>query len=131
MRNRVLLIGPALAVLLVLIALAVPWRASDKAPEPASSAPAPSPASAPPALGTEGIGDPYFPLAGNGGYDVTAYDIQIRYDPPTGRIEGHTAITARATENLSRFNLDLRLPASAATVAPATSRSRPPNSRLK
>lgn len=116
MRNRILLIGPALAVLLVVIALILPWWGSDTAPPPASSAPSPSPASAPPAIGTDGIGDPYFPLAGNGGYDVTAYDIQVRYDPATDRIDGHTTITARATENLARFNLDLRLPASAATV---------------
>ena len=116
MRNRILLIGPALAVLLVVIALLVPWRGSNSPPAPASSASSPPPASAPPAIGASGIGDPYFPLAGNGGYDVTAYDIQIRYDPPTDRIEGHTTITARATENLARFNLDLRLPALAATV---------------
>ena len=116
MRKRVLFIGPALAVLLVLIALAIPWRASDTAPAPASSTPSRSPASAPPAIGTDGIGDPYFPLAGNGGYDITAYDIQVRYDPATDRIDGHTTITARPTENLSRFNLDLRLPASGATV---------------
>ena len=116
MRNRILLIGPALAVLLVVIALVVPWRDLNSPPAPASSASSPPPASAPPAIGASGIGDPYFPLAGNGGYDVTAYDIQIRYDPPSDRIEGHTTITARATENLARFNLDLRLPALAATV---------------
>ncbi|MBW0011514.1 MAG: M1 family metallopeptidase, partial [Pseudonocardiales bacterium] len=62
------------------------------------------------------IGDPYFPQAGDGGYDVTGYDIQVRYDPPTDRLEGHTTITAQATESLSRFDLDLRLPASAVTV---------------
>jgi aminopeptidase N len=69
-----------------------------------------------PVVGAAGIGDPYFPLAGNGGYDVTAYDIHVHYDPSTGRLEGHTTITATATESLSRFNLDLRLPASAVTV---------------
>jgi aminopeptidase N len=69
-----------------------------------------------PVAGGAGIGDRYFPLAGNGGYDVAAYDIRIRYDPPTDRIGGQTTITARATETLSRFNLDLRLPASAVTV---------------
>jgi aminopeptidase N len=115
-RNRILLIGPALAVLLVVIALVVPWRGTKSAGTRASSAPSPPPASAAPVIGSEGIGDPYFPLAGNGGYDVTAYDIQVRYDPPTGRLEGHTTITARATESLARFDLDLRLPALAATV---------------
>jgi aminopeptidase N len=114
MRNRALLIGPALAVLLVLVALVVPWRSSD--PAPPAPAPSSSLATAPPVIGSDGVGDPYFPRAGNGGYDVTAYDIHVRYDPPADRIEGQTTITALATESLSRFNLDLRLPASAATV---------------
>jgi len=114
------LIGPVLALLLVLVALVLvalvlPWRASRSAPVPALSRP-PSPAVAPPVVGADGIGDPYFPHAGNGGYNVTGYDIQIRYDPPTDRLEGHTTITAQATESLSRFDLDLRLPASAVTV---------------
>lgn len=112
-----LLIGPVLALLLVLVALAIPWRASKSAPaatpRPPSVTPAPTP---PPAVGADGIGDPYFPRAGNGGYDVTGYDIGVRYDPPTGRLEGHTTVTATATESLSRFDLDLRLPASAVTV---------------
>jgi aminopeptidase N len=108
------LIGPVLA-LLVLVALVIPWRTSQSAPVPATSRP-PSPAVAPPVVGADGIGDPYYPHSGNGGYDVTGYDIQIRYDPPTGRLEGHTTITAQATESLSRFDLDLRLPASTVTV---------------
>ena len=33
--------------------------------------------------GDPGIGDPYFPLDGNGGYDVDHYDLAIRYDPAT------------------------------------------------
>ncbi|MGH3824597.1 MAG: M1 family metallopeptidase [Pseudonocardiaceae bacterium] len=115
MRNRALLIGSALAVLVV-IALVVLWRSSDSVPAPTPVPPPLSRVAAPPVIGTEGIGDPYFPRAGNGGYDVTAYDINVRYDPPTGRLEGHTTITARTTENLSRFNLDLRLSASAAMV---------------
>jgi aminopeptidase N len=118
MRKRVaLLIGPVLALLLVLVALAVPWRAP-KSPPPATPRPpsATSATAAPPVVGAVGIGDPYFPRAGNGGYDVTGYDIKVRYDPPSDRLEGHTTITATATESLSRFDLDLRLPASAVTV---------------
>ena len=115
MRKRVL-IGPVLALLLVAIALVYPWQKSEPtpaAPTPTTRPPSPMP---PPRVGADGIGDPYFPRAGNGGYDVTGYDIQVRYDPPTDRVEGHTTIAARATDNLSRFNLDLRLPASAVTV---------------
>ncbi|MGH3887080.1 MAG: M1 family peptidase, partial [Pseudonocardiaceae bacterium] len=96
MRNRALLIGSGLALLLVLIAIVVfPWRSSD--PRPAPSVPPPPAAVFQPVPGAAGIGDPYFPHAGNGGYDVTGYDIEIRYDPPTDRLEGHTTITARAT----------------------------------
>ncbi|HET9254817.1 MAG TPA: M1 family metallopeptidase [Pseudonocardiaceae bacterium] len=114
MRNRAwLFIGPALAVVLVLVALLFPWKASEA---PSGLAPASSGAVPRPVMGSDGIGDPYFPQAGNGGYDVTSYDIQVRYDPPSDRLEGHTMIIARAIESLSRFNLDLRLPPSAVTV---------------
>ncbi|HWR48608.1 MAG TPA: M1 family metallopeptidase [Pseudonocardiaceae bacterium] len=110
------LVGSVLALLLlVLVALVVPWRRAPSAPVPATSRP-PSSAAPPPVVGAASIGDPYFPHAGDGGYDVTGYDIQVRYDPPTDRLEGHTTITAQATESLSRFDLDLRLPASAVTV---------------
>ena len=33
--------------------------------------------------GAPGLGDPYFPLAGNGGYDARHYDLDVAYDPPT------------------------------------------------
>ena len=32
--------------------------------------------------GAEGAGDAYFPFAGNGGYDVEHYDLDITYTPP-------------------------------------------------
>ena len=56
----------------------------------ASRHPAPSSARAPSfAPGAEGIGDPYFPTYGNGGYDVAGYDLKLRYDPASGRLERH------------------------------------------
>jgi aminopeptidase N len=58
----------------------------------------------------------YFPRSGNGGYQVTGYDIQFRYESATDRLHGQTTITAQATEDLSALKLDLRLPASAVTV---------------
>ena len=58
--------------------------------------------------GTPGIGDQYYPTDGNGGYDVQHYTLDVNYDPDTDRIAGHVTITAIATQNLSRFNLDLR-----------------------
>ncbi|WP_131737216.1 M1 family metallopeptidase [Actinomadura roseirufa] len=56
--------------------------------------------------GAAGAGDPYFPDMGNGGYDVSHYDIGLRYDPATKGLSAVTTITARATQNLSRFDLD-------------------------
>ncbi|MEV4759969.1 M1 family metallopeptidase [Micromonospora sp. NPDC049559] len=59
-------------------------------------------------VGAPGAGDDYFPLAGNGGYDVSHYDLDIRYEPATRAFTGAATISARATARLSRFNLDLR-----------------------
>ena len=57
--------------------------------------------------GASGVGDPYYPLDGNGGYDVDHYALDISYAPATGRITGVARIRAKATQDLSRFNLDL------------------------
>ncbi|WP_249714052.1 M1 family metallopeptidase [Rhizomonospora bruguierae] len=67
--------------------------------------------------GAAGIGDPYFPTYGNGGYDVLSYLLKVRYDPARDTLAGDATITATATQNLSRFNLDLsNQPVSAVTV---------------
>jgi len=58
--------------------------------------------------GAPGAGDPFFPLAGNGGYDVSHYGLTLSYDPPSNQLAGTAVITATATQNLSRFDLDLR-----------------------
>ena len=60
------------------------------------------------ATGSVGAGDPYFPRQGNGGYQVDHYDLQLSYDPATRRLAGTATISATATEQLSRFDLDLR-----------------------
>ncbi|MEW1691608.1 M1 family metallopeptidase [Streptomyces sp. NPDC091263] len=57
--------------------------------------------------GASGLRDPYFPKLGNGGYDVTHYDLTLDVDPAAHRLRGTAAITARATQDLSSFNLDL------------------------
>ncbi|WP_374728281.1 M1 family metallopeptidase [Catenuloplanes atrovinosus] len=77
--------------------------------------------------GADGLGDPYFPRYGNGGYDVGHYDIRVRYDPDSDRLSGNVAISATAVMPLRRFNLDFEgLPVSRAVVAgrPATTRQR-------
>lgn len=56
--------------------------------------------------GAPGIGDPYYPLDGNGGYDVEHYALDLAYDPATDELAGTATVTARATQSLSRFNLD-------------------------
>jgi aminopeptidase N len=61
-----------------------------------------------PQVGAPGLGDPFFPLAGNGGYDVAHYDLDLAYDPATKVLDGTAEIAATATESLSRFDLDLR-----------------------
>ncbi|HEU4449230.1 MAG TPA: M1 family metallopeptidase [Gaiellaceae bacterium] len=57
--------------------------------------------------GAPGVGDPYFPLDGNGGYDARHYLLDVKYDPATDVLAGDATMRARATQNLSSFNLDL------------------------
>ncbi|MGW4290346.1 M1 family metallopeptidase [Streptomyces sp. NPDC004673] len=56
---------------------------------------------------TAGVGDRLFPGLGNGGYDVTHYGLTLDYVPETNHLKGTAIITARATQDLSRFDLDL------------------------
>jgi aminopeptidase N len=58
--------------------------------------------------GSDGAGDPFFPQAGNGGYDVSHYSLELGYDPATHVLTGAAVVKATATQNLSRFDLDLR-----------------------
>ncbi|WP_026424162.1 M1 family metallopeptidase [Actinokineospora inagensis] len=79
-------------------------------------------AAAAPAPGSAGIGDPYYPNAGNGGYDVSHYDIRLTYQPATDVLAGTTTITATTTQELSRFDLDFGLKVTSVLVnnVPAT-----------
>ncbi|MHB9860813.1 M1 family metallopeptidase [Streptomyces sp. YIM S03343] len=58
--------------------------------------------------GGPGVRDPYFPKMGNGGYDVGHYGLTLAYDPGSHRLTGTAVITARATQDLSAFDLDLK-----------------------
>src|SRR3954469_19103827 len=58
--------------------------------------------------GAPGAGDPFFPLEGNGGYDVGHYKLRLDYDPVSRHLDASATITAQATQDLSRFDLDLR-----------------------
>ena len=65
--------------------------------------------------GEAGVGDPYFPLAGNGGIDVQSYGLQIDYEPPAGsaelvgQLDGRATISLVPTKDLASFHLDLRI----------------------
>ncbi|MFG1607310.1 M1 family metallopeptidase [Actinoplanes sp. NPDC049265] len=103
--------------LVLLLAAAGCTRASDPVPV---RTPVPQPTFS---AGTDGIGDDYFPAYGNGGYDVAGYDLNLRYDPASGKLGGTATITATATQDLSAFNLDLAgLTVSSVTVDRATAR---------
>jgi aminopeptidase N len=58
--------------------------------------------------GSSGLGDPFFPNAGNGGYDVSHYSLTLSYEPASNQLAGTAVVTATATQDLSRFDLDLR-----------------------
>jgi aminopeptidase N len=78
--------------------------------------------------GADGIGDPYFPLDGNGGYDVQSYDVHDRYHFGTGRLAGWTTVTLTATQDLSSFHLDFLLPVDEVLVdGMAAGHARPDN----
>jgi aminopeptidase N len=59
-----------------------------------------------PTPGAPGLGDPYYPTLGNGGYDALHYDLHLAIDVETGAVEGALALRARATQALSAFDLD-------------------------
>ena len=99
----------ALAALLPATAGAVPWHGHERPrvhPRPWTPPWHGGPLS--PQIGAPGLGDPFFPLAGNGGYDVSHYGLTLDYEPSTGQLTGAAVISARATQDLSRFDLDLR-----------------------
>lgn len=56
--------------------------------------------------GAPGLGDPYDPLLGNGGYDAQHYTLVLEVDFENIQLAGTVAIDAVATQNLSVFNLD-------------------------
>ena len=68
----------------------------------------------------DGIGDPYYPTAGNGGYQIDGYDLNLQYVPETNALTSTATLTGSVTseQGLSQFNLDLQpnLTVSAVTV---------------
>jgi aminopeptidase N len=101
--SRVRVVRGLMAALVGAGALALPAAATAAPGEPRFTA------------GAAGAGDAYFPFAGNGGYDVEHYDLDITYTPPpsapaplVGQLDGVATISLVAAQDLDRFNLDLR-----------------------
>ncbi|SDS97260.1 Peptidase family M1 [Friedmanniella luteola] len=60
-------------------------------------------------VGSPSGGDPYFPAAGNGGYQVRHYDLSLRYTPASRSLTGRARIEVTTRrEDLRSFSLDLR-----------------------
>jgi len=57
-------------------------------------------------VGTPGLNDVLFPMAGNGGIDVQHYALDIEWDNTTDIINVKAVLTIKATQQLSAFNLD-------------------------
>ncbi|MFD7655384.1 M1 family metallopeptidase [Actinosynnema sp. NPDC059797] len=66
--------------------------------------------------GPEGFGDPYYPRAGGGGYDVRHYDLDLAYEPATDVLTGTATIRLTTTADLSSIGFDFALPARSAEV---------------
>jgi aminopeptidase N len=54
----------------------------------------------------DSVGDPYFPEAGNTGYDVQHYTLEFNVGADLITLDAVTTIEARATNELPQFNLD-------------------------
>ena len=57
-------------------------------------------------VGSEGIGDSYFPTMGNGGYDTQHYLIDLNVDVARNLLDSRVRITADSLQDLEQFNLD-------------------------
>ncbi|HSS43359.1 MAG TPA: M1 family metallopeptidase [Solirubrobacterales bacterium] len=58
------------------------------------------------AFATKPGDEPFFPNAGNEGYDAIHYDVRLTYKPQGGRVKASTQVAAVATERLKSFSFD-------------------------
>jgi aminopeptidase N len=108
-RRWLLLIGVVAVVAMGALLVARPWSDDEPAARGATSSTT-STTDAPPVdgePGAPGVGDPYYPGLGNGGFDVEHYTLDLTWLADEGVLEGVTTIDATATQDLSRFDLDL------------------------
>lgn len=92
-------LAPAAAIT---VAVALTGPVSQAAGSPS----APTSPSAAPSPGAPGLGDPIFPLDGNGGYKVNRYVLDFDWQAPRTPFEAATTVKATTTQALSRFDLD-------------------------
>ena len=92
----------------VVAAAAIVARDGSSAPPPAATTGTTTSTAAPGgSAGASGVGDPYFPETGNGGYDVDHYALDLTWNPTHQHLDGVAAIDAVAVEALASFSLDL------------------------
>jgi aminopeptidase N len=117
--HKVAYVLAAIMPVILLVALAIPvgvaWTIARLRHSP-SSVTTPPPLNPNATEGAPGLGDPYYPQAGNSGYDVAKYQIMINWDPATQAISGTATISARATQQLNSFYFDLALHTDKVTV---------------
>jgi aminopeptidase N len=70
----------------------------------------PAPAQLAGGPGASSLRDTYYPHAGNGGYDVGSYAVDLRFIPKGRQVRAAVTIAATATQDLTAFNLDFRGP---------------------
>jgi aminopeptidase N len=107
-RRLIIAVGASSSVVAVVAAAIIAGR-SDPSPRSASTtAMTTTTAGGPPGrAGAGGVGDPYLSDAGNGGYDVDHYVLDLAWDPTRQHLDGVATITAVATQTLASFSLDL------------------------
>src|SRR5690606_15879414 len=59
-------------------------------------------------VGSSGVGDPYYPTLGNGGYNAQHYHLELSVDMVNRNLDATVTMEAIAIDSLTRFNLDFR-----------------------
>lgn len=70
-------------------------------------------------IGADGVGDPYFPDYGAGGYDALHYQVTVSWDASKKVLSGRTIMTTKASTDspaLAGFSVDLYLPVKSVKV---------------
>ena len=107
-RRLIVAVGVSLSIATVVAASVIAPGDGSSSPSVAATTSTTTTTEAPAGrAGAHGVGDPYFPDAGNGGYDVDHYVLAFTWDPTRQHLQGTTTIRAVATEALASFSLDL------------------------